>query len=49
MSAECTIQDVFNRFYPGFVKKHSLSGEQKKAAYHIMKCKTGAFGVNARL
>ena len=42
MSAECTIQDVFNRFYPKFEKKYSLSAVQRKAAYHIMNCKTAA-------
>ena len=46
MSAECTIQDVFNRFYPEFEKKHSLSAAQRKVAYHIRNCKTGAFGIN---
>ena len=42
----CTIQDVFNRFYPEYEKAHELSPVQRKAAYHIMNCKTGAFGVN---
>ena len=46
MSDKCTIQDVFNRFFPDFEKNHSLSAAQRKAAYHIMNCKTGAFGVN---
>lgn len=46
MRADCTIQDVFNRFYPDYEKKHTLSAVQRKTAYHIMKCKTGAFGVN---
>ena len=46
MSTECTIQDVFQRFYPDYKKKHALSAAQRKAAYHIMNCKTGAFGVN---
>ena len=41
-----TIQDVFNRFYPAYEKTHELSTVQRKAAYHIMNCKTGAFGVN---
>ena len=41
-----TIQDVFNKFYPDYEKKHELSAVQRKAAYHIMNCKTGAFGVN---
>ena len=46
MSNGCTIQDVFNRFYPAYMKTHELSSGQRKAAYHIMNCKTGAFGVN---
>ena len=46
MSAACTIQDVFNRFYPEYTKTHELSAAQRKAAYHIRNCKTGAFGVN---
>ena len=46
MSVDCTIQDVFNRFYPEYTKTHELSAAQRKAAYHIMNCKTGAFGVN---
>ena len=46
MRDSCTIQDVFNRFYPSYEKSHELSTVQRKAAYHIMNCKTGAFGVN---
>ena len=46
MSTDCTIQDVFNRFYPEYTKTHKLSAAQRKAAYHIRNCKTGAFGVN---
>ena len=46
MSENYTVQDVFNNFYPGYQKTHELSAAQRKAAYHIMNCKTGAFGVN---
>lgn len=46
MNGNCTVQDVFNRFYPEYEKNHELSAVQRKAAYHIMNCKTGAFGVN---
>lgn len=46
MSKDCTIQDVFHRFYPSFESTHDISPAQRKAAYHIMNCKTGAFGVN---
>lgn len=46
MSTGCTIQDVFHRFYPGYENSHKLSAAQKKAAFHIMNCKTGRFGMN---
>ena len=46
MSKDCTIQDVFHRFYSSFESTHDISPAQRKAAYHIMNCKTGAFGVN---
>ncbi|RHE22179.1 IS91 family transposase, partial [Dorea formicigenerans] len=46
MSKDCTIQDVFHRFYPSFEFTHNVSPAQRKSAYHIMNCKTGAFGVN---
>ncbi len=41
MSENCTIQDVFNRFYSDYGKTHELSAAQQKAVYHIMNCKTG--------
>ena len=46
MSKDCTIQDVFHRFYSSFESTHDISPAQRKSAYHIMNCKTGAFGVN---
>ena len=46
MSKDCTIQDVFHRFYSSFESTHNVSPAQRKVAYHIMNCKTGAFGVN---
>ena len=46
MSKDCTIQDVFHRFYSSFESTHNVFLAQRKAAYHIMNCKTGAFGVN---
>ena len=46
MSKDCTIQDVFHHFYSSFESTHDISPAQRKAAYHIMNCKTGAFGVN---
>ena len=49
MSADCTIQDVFNRFYPEYTKTHELSAAQRKVAYHIRNCKTGAFGINVSI
>ena len=46
MEKSCTIQDVFERFYPVYEKSHELPAHHRKAAFHIMNCKTGAFGVN---
>ena len=46
MEKSCTIQDAFERFYPVYEKKHELPAHHRKAAFHIMNCKTGAFGVN---
>lgn len=41
---EFTLQDVFNRFYPEYLARYAVSERQAKAAFHIMGCKTGAFG-----
>ena len=41
-----TVQDIFNRFYPGYQERHTPSPEQAKAATCIMNCKTGAYGAN---
>ena len=49
MKERYTVQDIFDRFYPDYEKKHELSVPQRKAAYHIMNCKTGAFGVNVSI
>lgn len=46
MEKSCTIQDVFERFYPVYEKAHELPAHHRKTAFHIMNCKTGAFGVN---
>ena len=46
MSKACTIQDVFNRFYPAYAVKHMVPEAHRKTAWHIMNCKTGALGVN---
>lgn len=46
MSDRCTIQDIFNQFYLSYEQSHKLSAVQRKTAYSIMNCKTGAFGVN---
>lgn len=40
------VQDIFNRFYPGYLERHTPSPEQTKAATCIMNCKTGAYGAN---
>lgn len=44
-----TVQDIFNRFYPGYLEKHTPSPEQAKAATCIMNCKTGAYGTNVNV
>ena len=49
MSSKYTIQDVFNRFYPNYEKNHALPAIRRKVAYHIMNCKTGAFGMNVSI
>ena len=41
-----TVQDIFNRFYSGYLERHTPSPEQTKAATCIMNCKTGAYGAN---
>ena len=46
MRDNCTIQDIFTRFYPEYEKAHVITAAQRKTAYHIMNCKTGAFGVS---
>lgn len=46
MNGGYTVQDVFHRFYPAYSSSHGLSPDQARAAYHIMNCKTGAFGMN---
>ena len=46
MSSPCTIQEVFLRSNPSYETSHDISATQRKTAYHIMNCKTGAFGVN---
>ena len=41
-----TMQHVLHRFYPKYLENHLPSAAQAKAVYHILNCKTGAFGVN---
>lgn len=41
-----TVQDIFLRFYPGYLEKYSPSPEQSKVANCIINCKTGAYGAN---
>jgi len=40
------IQDVFLKFYPEYLETYSPSARQAKTAFHIMNCKTGAYGSN---
>ena len=39
MEKSCTIQDVFERFYPSYEKRNSPPAHHRKTAYHIMKHK----------
>lgn len=41
-----TVQDIFLRFYPDYLKEYSPSYEQNKVAINIMNCRTGAYGAN---
>lgn len=38
------VQEVFNRFYDGFMKSYTVSPQQSKAARDIMQCRTSAMG-----
>ena len=44
MDKSCTIQDVFERFYPSYEKRSNPPAHHRKTAYHIRNCKTGVFG-----
>lgn len=41
-----TVQDIFLRFYPKYLEKHTPSIQQSKVANCIINCKTGAYGAN---
>lgn len=41
-----SVQDIFLRFYPGYLKEYTPSYEQSRVAINIMNCKTGAYGAN---
>ena len=41
-----TVQDIFLRFYPKYLEKHTPSLLQSKVANCIINCKTGAYGAN---
>ncbi len=47
MVNDVTMQDVLRQFYPAFPDAYNQSPRQAKAVYHIINCKTGAFGTNA--
>lgn len=42
MEKSCTVQDVFDRFYPAYEKTHILPAHHRKTAFHIMNLKQGA-------
>jgi hypothetical protein len=39
-----TVQDIFQRFYPQYKEKYTLSAQQSRAAEDIMNCRTEALG-----
>ena len=41
-----TMQDVLQRFYPGYLDSYVPNTQQEKVVRHILNCKTGAYGVN---
>lgn len=46
MQDKTTIQDIFDRFYPDYLKKYNPSFHQQNVAKNILNCKTGAYGAN---
>ena len=44
-----TVQDIFLRFYPEYLDKHTPSPQQSKVANCIINCKTGAYGANVSM
>lgn len=47
--SKTTVQDIFLRFYPEYLKKYSPSPVQTKTARNIINCKTGAYGSNVSI
>lgn len=43
---DTTIQDVFLQYYADYIEAYAPSARQAKTAFHIMNCKTGAYGSN---
>ena len=41
-----TMQDVLQRFYPGYLDSYVPNTQQEKVVRHILNCKAGAYGVN---
>lgn len=46
MNDNPTMQDVLGRFYPNYLDSYTPTGHQAKTVYHILNCKTGAYGAN---
>ena len=46
MADSPTMQDVLQRFYPGYRDSYVPNAQQDKVVRHILNCKTGAYGVN---
>ena len=46
MADSPTMQDVLQRFYPGYLDSYVPNAQQDKVVRHILNCRTGAYGVN---
>ena len=49
MAVDYPLRDIFQRFYPAYREKHSVTPEQESAAQCIMGCKTGLFGYSVSI
>lgn len=49
MNEKITVQDIFLQFYGSYLERYDPSPKQAKTAFHIMNCKTGAYGSNVSI